>query len=191
MYKAMERQDGDPRLWLERWICEKRLEGTDRVTHELRSLTEVLYLSGSVDQFNMGGLHGIEVFCRQIVAIVEAYATPGRPTWEHARFYAGVPATEEVVAPALRSQVLRRAKEEAELATARGRAVQRSSAADAEDGGAGGGAGGNRKQPGRGPGRGRGRGDPPRLTGESYGLGWGTARPQPAVSRAGHGRSCS
>ena len=123
MCKAMERQGGDPRAWLERWLREKRVENSDRVGHELRCLTDSLYLAGTVDQLNLGGLHCMETICRRIAAIVEAYATPGKPSWEHARFYSGVASSEEVVAPALRSQVVRRLKDEADLYSARSRAL--------------------------------------------------------------------
>ena len=159
MCKAMEREGGDPRMWLERWLREKRLDSSDRVAHELRALTDVLFLSGSVDQLNVGGLHGMEALCRRIAAIVEAYAT-GRPTWEHARFYAGTPVAEEVVAPALHSQVLRRAREEAELSSARSRGVPRGGATERADGDgtAEGGGGGAGARGGRGAGRGRGKG---------------------------------
>ena len=162
MCKAMERQGGDPRMWLERWLREKHLESSDRVAHELRCLTDVLFLAGCVDQVNLGGLHAVELVARRIAAIVEAYATPGRPNWEHARHYSGVGASEEVVAPALRSPVLRRAKEEHEVATARARNLPRGTPTDGkEEGGAGFGAGdGSRRGAGKGRGKG-GRGDPP------------------------------
>ena len=91
-------------LWLERWMREKHLESSDRVSHELRCLTDVLFLAGAVDQFNMGGLHCLEAVARRVAAIVEAYTTPGRPSWEHDRCYSGVGTSEEVVAPALRSR---------------------------------------------------------------------------------------
>jgi len=164
MSKAMERQGGDPRSWLERWRREKKLESNDRVAHELRTLTDVLFLNGSVDQLNVGGLHGVEVLCRRIAAIVEAHAAAGRPTWEHAKYYAGTAAAEEVVAPALRSQVLRRAREEAELSTARSRGVPRGAGKADADGTADGGGDGGGGKGSRGAGRGRaksGRGDQP------------------------------
>ncbi len=159
MVKAMERQGGDPRQWLEKWLREKRLENGDRVSHELRCLTDSLYQAGTVDQLNLGGLLCIETLCRRIAAIVEAYTTPGKPNWDHARFYSGVASSEEVVAPALRSQVVRKLKDEAEMYTARSRALQRGSWNDEKSGGDASAAGG-----GRGAGRGRGkggRGDPP------------------------------
>ena len=53
--KVMERQGGDPKLWMERWLREKRVESSDRVAHELRALVEVLYAAGVVDQLNVGG----------------------------------------------------------------------------------------------------------------------------------------
>ena len=162
MCKAMERQGGDPKLWLEKWLREKRLEGSDRVAHELRCLTDVLYMVGTVDQLNVGGLHCVESLCRRIAAIVEAYAVPGRPSWEHARYYAGVGTAEEVVAPALRTHVLRRAKDEAEVSTARARTWLRGGPAEGtggeDDGAAAAGAGATKRGAGRGRGK-SGRGD--------------------------------
>ena len=112
-------------------------------------------MTGVVDQLNVGALHSTEVLCRRIAAIVEAYVVTGRPSWEHARFYAGTASAEEVVAPALRNQVLRRVKEENELTTARSRGLLRGAPSDrAEDDAAGGGGG----KSGRGAGRGRGKG---------------------------------
>ena len=159
MCKAMERQGGDPRSWLERWLREKRLDASERVAHELRCLTDALYLAGTVDQLNLGALHCVETLSRRIAAIVEAYTTPGRPSWEHARFYAGTASSEEVVSPSLRAQVLRRAKDESDIANVRARVLRGSGGSeDTAAGTAAGGAGS------RGAGRGRGkggRGDPP------------------------------
>ncbi len=159
MAKAMERQGGDPRLWLERWIREKRLEPTDRVVHELRTLTDCFYFGGVMDQINLGGLIMVEALCRRIAVIVDAYAVPGRPVWENARHYTGVAAAEEVVAPSLRAHVLRRAKDEAEVFGARQRQLRgapahfgASAGADADGGG------GGEQGEGAGEGRGRGRG---------------------------------
>ncbi len=73
---------------------------------ELRCLTD---LAGTVDQLNLEGRCSVESSRRLIAAIVEACAVPGRPSWEHSRFYAGVGNSEEVgnaeevVAPALRT----------------------------------------------------------------------------------------
>ena len=156
MCKAMQRQGGDPRSWLEAWLREKRLDNTDRTSHELRVLTDVLYMAGVVDQLNMGGLCALEVVCRRIAAIVEAHAVPGRPSWEHARYYAGAASSEEVVAPALRAQVLRQVKEAADIATMRSRtlhgAAEGGAARTADDTG-----GGNPKR-GGGAAKARGKG---------------------------------
>ena len=100
-----------------------------------------------------------QTYPRHVAAIVEAYTTPGRPSWEHARFYAGTASSEEVVSPSLRAQVLRRAKDESDIANVRARVLRGSGGSeDTAAGTAAGGAGS------RGAGRGRGkggRGDPP------------------------------
>ena len=55
----MERQGGDPRLWLDKWLREKHLADSDRVAHELRRLADVLHMARVVDQLNVGGLHSV------------------------------------------------------------------------------------------------------------------------------------
>jgi len=162
MCKGMERMGGCPRLWLDRWSREKRLEPTDRVMHEMRVLTEALRLFGTYDQVNLGALAGVEALCRRIALIVDAYHNPAKPSWENAKFFSGTAATEEVVAPALRSHVLRRAKDEVEVLNARARSGglrgQPTGDGAFEDEAADGG-GGDGKGRGRGRGR-RGRGVP-------------------------------
>ena len=61
----------------------------------------------------------LEVLCRRIATVVEAFSGPSKPNWANTKFYAGAPAAEEVIHPALRTQVNKKAKEEAELATSR------------------------------------------------------------------------
>lgn len=165
MCRAMERQGGDPRGWLERWMRDKHVEPSDRVAHELRALVEALYLGGCVDQLNMGSLCSVEVLCRRVAVIVEAYTVPGKPSWDHARYYSGVAAAEEVIAPGLRSYVHKRAKEDFEMGNARLRGMPRTAASSADAGGSGGGAAGSggaggeeEGARGRGAGRGRGKG---------------------------------
>lgn len=130
----MERQEGDPKLWMERWLREKGMAATDRVAHEVRALVEALYAAGSVDQLNVGGLLSMEHICRRIAVIVEAYAVPGRPMWDHARFYSGAAPSEEVIAPALRTMALKKAKEEHEMQNARARSGLRGAPSKEGDG---------------------------------------------------------
>jgi hypothetical protein len=161
MCKAMERQGGDPRRWLSGWLLEKKIDSADRVAHELRSLTDTLYMAGVVDQVNVGGLVSLELVCRRIALIVEAYATSTKPSWEHAKFYSGAASAEEVIAPALRNYVLRRAKDEHDLYSARTRTAPRGGPAPANGKGGegsgteGGGKGGGKRAGGKG-GRGGG-----------------------------------
>jgi uncharacterized membrane protein YgcG len=148
MCKAMERQSGDPRRWLSTWLLDKKIDPADRVAHELRSLTDTLYMAGVVDQVNVGGLLSLELVCRRIAVIVEAYATSAKPSWEHAKFYTGAASAEEVIAPALRNYVLKRAKDEHDLFSARSRTAPRG----APGGGGGKGDGGTTDGSGKGGG---------------------------------------
>ena len=122
---AVERQGGDPRRWLTSGLLEKMVDPADRVAQMLRSLTDTLHLAGVVDQVNVGGLPVLELVCHRTVVIVEAYATSATPSWEHAKFYVGAATAEEVMAPALRSYVLKRAMDEQHLFSARARTAPR------------------------------------------------------------------
>lgn len=109
--------------WSPRWSggCGRRGSPLQTVAREVRAFVEALYAAGSVDQLNVGGLRLMEHICRRIAVIVEAYAVPGRPMWDTARFYSGAAPSEEVIAPALRTMALKKANEEHEMQAARAR----------------------------------------------------------------------
>ena len=66
------------------WQREKKLESADRVIHEMKVLTDTLYYAGAYDCLNLGALISIEIVCRRIQTIVDAYSNPARPNWERA-----------------------------------------------------------------------------------------------------------
>jgi hypothetical protein len=122
LIRHIERTGGDPRLWLQIWLRTKKIEETDRVAHEMKVLVDALYFGGIYDQLNLPALVCIEVVCRRLQLIVEAYANPARPSWENARLYASQASAEEVISPAFRSWAAKKNKEEAEIASARTKA---------------------------------------------------------------------
>ena len=158
MARMMDRTAGCPRRWLEQWLRDKHIETGDRVAHEMRVLTETLRTSACYDQLNIGSVVALEILCRRIATMVEAFSDPNRPNWSNARYYAGTPSADEVIHPALRTQVNKKAKEEAELASSRARTagVRGQPFAGDDSGGAdgdsptGGGRGGRDKGKGRG-----------------------------------------
>ena len=128
--------------------------------HELRTITEAMYLGGVYDQLNLPVLACFEVLARRLQTIVDAYRVVGRaPNWELSRHFAGMTNVNDVVSPELRAHVSRRAKEEAEQLAAR----KKYEVKEKDDDGDGDGDGGGRGAAGRGRGRGRsrGRGLPP------------------------------
>ena len=44
---------GDPRLWFQLWLRRHHLAETDRTAHEVRTLSEAIYLGGCYDQLNL------------------------------------------------------------------------------------------------------------------------------------------
>ena len=112
-------QGGDPRLWMQLWARAKHLEPTDRTFHEMKMLTEVLFLAGTYDQVNIPSLMSMEVVCRRIQAIVDAYMNPSKPSWENAKIFTGQSSPEDIVSPVFKTYAVKRNKEELELLQAR------------------------------------------------------------------------
>ena len=117
--KHSERHGGDPRLWLQMWLRTKHIETTDRTYHELKVLGDALFYAGTFDQLNIPALISMEVLCRRIQAIVDAYSHPNRPSWENAKIFAGQGSPEDIVSPTFRSYAAKRNKDELELLQAR------------------------------------------------------------------------
>jgi len=120
--KHMERNGGDPRLWLQIWIREKKLDANDRAVHEMKSLVDMIYYGGTYDQFNLGGAVALEVAARRLQLIVDAYSNPSRPNWENAKLFSGQASPEDCISPTFRAWMARRSKEEADVHLVRQRA---------------------------------------------------------------------
>lgn len=117
--KHTERHGGDPRLWLQLWMRSKHIESGDRTYHEMKVLVDSLYFAGTFDQVNIPALMAMEVICRRIQAIVDAYSNPSRPSWENAKIFAGQGGPEDIVSPTFRTYAQKKNKEELELMQAR------------------------------------------------------------------------
>lgn len=119
LLKHTERHGGDPRLWMQLWMRTKKIEATDRVYHELKVLIDALYYAGTFDQLNVPGLMSMEVICRRIQAISDAYTNPAKPSWENAKVFAGLGSPEDIVSPTFRTYAVKKNKDELELLQAR------------------------------------------------------------------------
>ncbi|CAK9070805.1 unnamed protein product [Durusdinium trenchii] len=119
LIKHAERHGGDPRLWMQLWCRSKHIETTDRTFHEMKVLVDALFFAGTFDQVNIPALMSMEVVCRRIQAIVDAYSNPSRPSWENAKIFAGQGTPEDIVSPTFRNYATRKNKEELELLQAR------------------------------------------------------------------------
>ena len=159
--KHAERHGGDVRQWLQLWCRSKHIEVTDRVYHELKVLTDAIHYAGTHDQVNIPALISMELLCRRVQSIVEAYTNPARPSWEHAKVFQGQGSPEDIVSPVFRTYAAKKNKEELELLQARQkvRELRGSPLASTDDGG-GDAADGAAQKPPKGPKKGRGRVDP-------------------------------
>ena len=117
--KHTERHGGDPRQWLLQWMRSKHIEQSDRVYHELKVITDSLYYAATFDQVNVPALLSMEVLCRRLQAICDAYSNPNKPTWDNARVFSGQGSPDDIVSPAIRTFALRKNKDELELLQAR------------------------------------------------------------------------
>ena len=117
--KHTERHGGDPRQWLILWMRSKHIEPTDRVYHELKVLTDALFYAGTFDQINAPALISMEVICRRLAAVVDAYTNPAKPSWENAKIFAGHGSAEDLVSPTFRTHATKKNKDELELLQAR------------------------------------------------------------------------
>eukprot|EP00959_Pyramimonas_sp_CCMP1952_P364317 7629143-Pyramimonas_sp.AAC.1 len=80
------------------------------------------------DQVNATALASFEVLARRCQTILDADRVPGRvQSWQMARFYSGVEAAVDAIAPELRQYEARRAKGEIDLETGAQRAPGRAS----------------------------------------------------------------
>lgn len=114
--KHMDKHGKSPSAFLERWCRAKRIEDSDRVQHELRTIVDCIELLGCYDQVNLANLAGVEVLARRLQTVFDAYElNPQRPNYEAARYFSGMGTATDAVAPELRSCVAKRARDEAEV----------------------------------------------------------------------------
>ena len=100
--KHFDKHGGDPRSWLQRFEADKGIERTDRMHHELATLTYALYYAGSVDCLNLGGLLCLEVIARRLESLVEALGDGQvQGHRDTGKYLAGRKSTMDCVAPQL------------------------------------------------------------------------------------------
>lgn len=134
--KHMDKHGRTPTAFLERWCRAKRVEDSDRVQHELRTLVDCLELLGTYDQVNIANLAGAEVLARRLQTVFDAYElNPQRPNYEAARYFSGMGTATDAVAPELRSYVAKKARDEAELEKQRQKARELRAKAPPQGGG--------------------------------------------------------
>ena len=113
---------GNPRLWFTEFARSKSIASSDRVYHELSTLVDAVYHGGTYDQYNLGCSICIEIICRRVQSIVDAYSNPGRIDFTQARHFVGGGSLEDPIDPALKNYVARKSKDEAEIQNARDKA---------------------------------------------------------------------
>ena len=105
----MEKLAGSPRQWLERFLRDEHISGTDRAAHALRCPCDVLEEAVCLDQLNLGALACLEVVARRLNLSVKQGGAPWTPLGE----------SDEILAPGLRAHIFRRAREDWEVVQSR------------------------------------------------------------------------
>jgi hypothetical protein len=146
LLKHFSRHGGTPTQWLDLWCREKRVEATDRIYYELRTLAEAFETGGTYDQLNMPSLAAFEVLGRRWSTIIDAYGVnPSKPNFESAKFFTGKGDWTDSVSPELRRHVAQRATAELEIEKSRQKTRELRHDVDKDhSGGAGRGRGGGR-----------------------------------------------
>ena len=117
--KHAKRHGGNLWQWLQLWRRTKHVEPSGRAYHEFKGLCDSLHFAGTHDQLNIPALISMEVLCRRVQSMVEAYVNPSRPSWEHDKVFQGQGTPEDSVSPVFRNNVVKKNKEELELLQAR------------------------------------------------------------------------
>ncbi|CAK0841016.1 unnamed protein product [Prorocentrum cordatum] len=80
---------GGPKMWLLSFCRGHGISSKDRSCHELTALVQALWLAGTYDGLNLGGVAALESVARRLVTIVEARRNGpalGQASWESARY---------------------------------------------------------------------------------------------------------
>ena len=115
---------GDPHRWMELWCREHGLSKSDRVYHEMKTLISAIYIGGTFDQVNLGGLAMVEVLARRAQAISQAYkqGANGKPNFSAADLFLGEDVGADGVTNEITEYAVQRAKQRNALDVAAGKA---------------------------------------------------------------------
>ena len=65
---------------------------------------------------NLGSLVSMELCGLRLQTIIDAYETnPKQPSFDHAKYFSGMPSSSDAVSPSLRSFAAKKARDEAEI----------------------------------------------------------------------------
>ena len=100
-----------------------RISRKDRVYHEMRVLVNVFGYGGTYDQINLGALVSMEVVCRRLQSLAEAYDRGvDQRSWDVAQ-YIGVNDVGDLLTQEQRHEANRKARDKLELDKFRQRAA--------------------------------------------------------------------
>ena len=117
LIKHWDRHAEDGLAWLNKWFADRGVSPNERTGIEMKTLITCLHLAGTYDHLNVPVLACLETIARRIAQIIEAYAGDSKqPRWTGVHFYQGTTDVMAAIDPNLKASVVRRRKEELEVA---------------------------------------------------------------------------
>ena len=117
LIKHWDRHAEDGLSWLSKWLTDRGVSTTERTGIEMKCLISCLQLAGTYDHLNIPVLACLETIARRIAQIVEAYSVDAKqPRWQGVHLYQGTTDAMAAIDPNLKANVVRKRKEELEVA---------------------------------------------------------------------------
>ena len=117
LVKHWDRHAEDGLSWLNKWFADRGVSPSERTGIEMKCLVTSLQLAGTYDHLNVPVLACLETIARRIAQIVEAYSIDARqPRWGGVHLYQGTTDAMSAIDPNLKANVVRKRKEELEVA---------------------------------------------------------------------------
>jgi hypothetical protein len=117
LIRHWDRHAEDGLSWLTKWLTDRGVSTTERTGIEMKCLITCLQLAGTYDHLNVPVLACLETIARRIAQIVEAYSVDSKqPRWQGVHLYQGTTDAMAAIDPLLKASVVRKRKEELEVA---------------------------------------------------------------------------
>lgn len=117
LIRHWDRHAEDGLSWLTKWLTDRGVSTTERTGIEMKCLITCFQLAGTYDHLNVPVLACLETIARRVAQIVDAYSVDSKqPRWQGVHLYQGTTDAMAAIDPNLKANVVRKRKEELEVA---------------------------------------------------------------------------